>query len=248
MTDFTAAIARIRDSVAAVMKITKEIPAADAAEGALPTFGVAFVGTAWCVVRDRYFVTAHHVFNNNQPRNPNDRFALFFVPGNGLMGFHTPVTGFPYDDAENDMAVIEISAPPNGVANVPALPISFGRPPDGARVLTYGFPSPVITAATVDVQGNWGGGQLLLKSHANEGIVAGQYEQGEAHIFELNVGWHHGESGGPIVRMMPVAAFALMQSYRGIQSPNGVYAGPHQGRSINAIRAALESIGASVIA
>ena len=94
-----------------------------------------------------------------------------------------------------------------------------------------------------DSEGNYGGGQFFLKSHANEGIVAGQYEHSGAHVFELNVGWHHGESGGPVFRLAPLAAFALMQSYRGIQSPNGVYAGPHQGRSINAIRAALESLG-----
>ena len=247
MTDFVAGISRIRDSVAAVMKITKEEPAEGTAPPAAPTFGVTFVGTAWCVVPNRYFVTAHHVFDNGQPRNPKDRFVLFFVPGNGLMGFHTPVTGFPFDDAGNDMAVIEIGAPPVGVDSVPAVSLSFDYPADGTRVLTYGFPSPVITAATVDVDGNWGGGQLLLKSHANEGIVAGQYEHSGAHVFELNVGWHHGESGGPVFRLAPLAAFALMQSYRGIQSPNGVYAGPHQGRSISAIRATLESLGVSVI-
>jgi len=247
MTDFVAGIARIRDSVGAVLKITKEMPAEGAAADALPTFGVAFVGTAWCVVADRYFVTAHHVFNSGQPRNPDDRFVLFFVPENGLMGFHTPVTAFPFEDAGNDMAIIEIGAPPKGIDNVPALPISFDRPADGERVLTYGFPSPVITAAVVDVDGNWGGGQLLLKSHANEGIVAGQYDQGAAHIFELNVGWHHGESGGPVVRLAPVAAFALMQSYRGIQSPNGVYAGPHQARSIEAVRDTLLPLGVSVM-
>jgi hypothetical protein len=243
MNDFIAGIARVRDSVAAVMKITRDAPAENASPDALPSFGVAFVGTAWCVVRDRYFVTAHHVFNNGAPREPDDRFVLFFVPGNGLMGYHTPVTGFAVEDASNDMAIIEIAGAPKGMNNVPALPVAFDYPADGNRVLTYGFPSPVITAATVDVEGNWSGGQLLLKSHANEGIVAGQYDQGGAHIFELNVGWHHGESGGPVVRMGPVAAFALMQSYRGIQSPNGVYAGPHQGRSMSSIRADLTSLG-----
>jgi hypothetical protein len=246
MNDFAAGISGIRDSVAAVLKITREAPV-DADAAATPTFGVAFVGTAWCVAANRYFVTAHHVFNNGKPRNPNDRFVLFFVPGNGLMGFHTQVTGFPLEDAANDMAVIEISALPAGVTNVPAISLSFDYPTDGTRVLTYGFPSPVITAAAVDADGNWGGGELLLKSHANEGIVAGQYEQNGAQIFELNVGWHHGESGGPVVRFEPVAAFALMQSYRGIQSPHGVYAGPHQGRSIAAIRAALLPLGVAVV-
>jgi hypothetical protein len=247
MNDFVAGIARIRDSVAAVMKITREPPADDAPADALPSFGVAFVGTAWCVVRNRYFVTAHHVFGDQQARNADDRFVLFFVPGNGLMGFHTPVTDIVFDDPGNDMALIEIEGPPKGMHGIPALPVAFDYPADGTRVLTYGFPSPVISAATVDVDGNWSGGELLLKGHANEGIVAGQYEQSGAHIFELNVGWHHGESGGPVVRLAPVAAFALMQAYRGIQSPNGVYAGPHQGRSMSALRAALLDLSASVI-
>jgi hypothetical protein len=246
MSDFAAGISSIRDSVASVLKITRESSPDGAAPDALPTFGVAFVGTAWCVVANRYFVTAQHIFNNGKPRNPDDRFVLFFVPGNGLMGFHTPVTGFAFEDAANDMAVVEIGAPPVGVTNVPALSLLFDYPADGTRVLTYGFPSPVITAAAIDVDGNWAGGQLLLKSHANEGIVAGQYDQNGTQIFELNVGWHHGESGGPVVRLNPVAAFALMQSYRGIQSPNGVYAGPHQGRSINAIRATLLPLGAEM--
>lgn len=248
MSDFVAGIARVRDSVAAVMKITKEAPVDGGVAGALPAFGVSFVGTAWCVVEDRYFVTAHHVLNNGRPRDESDRFVLFFVPDNALMGYHTDVTGFVREDAANDMAVIEIGAPPKGMAGVPALPIAFDRPVDGTRVLTYGFPSPVITAATVDIDGNWGGGQLLLKGHANEGIIAGQYDQAGAHIFELNVGWHHGESGGPVVRLDPLATFALMQSYRGIQSPTGVYPGPHQARSIDSIRDALSSLPVSVVA
>ena len=64
MNDFAAGISSIRDSVASVLKITRESSTSDAATAALPTFGVAFVGTAWCVVANRYFVTAHHIFNN----------------------------------------------------------------------------------------------------------------------------------------------------------------------------------------
>src|SRR4029079_16821291 len=197
---------RVRDSVAAVMKITREAPVKNA-EGTLPSFGVSFVGTAWCVVADRYFVTAHHVLNNGRPRNAQDHFVLFFVPDNGLMGYHTPLTEFVHEDAANDMAIVAIDSPPQGMSSIPALPITADRPGDGTRVLTYGYPSPVITAATVDVEGNWGGGQLLLKGHANEGIIAGQYDQSDAHVFELNVGWHHGESGGPVVRIEPLATF-----------------------------------------
>lgn len=248
MSDFVQGISNIRDSVAAVMKITP-VAASDAGTvtTAAPTFGVAFVGTAWCVVENRYFVTAHHIFNNGQPRNPNDRYILFFVPGNGPMGFHTSVTGFPLEDPSNDMAVIEINTLPPQVDRVPAVSVSCDNPEDGTRVLTYGFPSPQIAAASVDVNGNWSGGQLLLKSHANEGIVAGQYTAGGPQIFELNVGWHHGESGGPIFRIDRAAVFALMQSYRGIQGPHGVYPGPRQGKSMAAIRTTLENLGASIV-
>lgn len=247
MTDFVSSVSNVRDSVAAIMKITRvELNPSDTAAVA-PQFAIAFVGTAWCVVQNRYFVTANHIFNNGQPRNPNDRFSLFFVPGNGAMAFHTPVTGFPLADPVNDMAIIEISTLPSQVSNVPAVPVSFQYPPDGTRVLTYGFPAPEIVDASVDNDGNWMGGNTFLKGHANEGIVAGQYEENGTHKFELNVGWHHGESGGPIFQLLPIAAFALMQSYRGIQSPNGVYAGPRQGRSMVVLRSTLEEFGISVV-
>src|SRR4051812_21337279 len=144
MSNFVVGISRIRDSVAAVLKISQEAPAPSSPAGALPTFGVAFVGTAWCVVRNRCFVTAQHVFNNGQARNPSDRFVLFFVPANGLMGFHTPVTGFAHEDAANDMAIVEIGAPPAGVANVPAGPLSLKHPTHGTPGATYRVPPTVV--------------------------------------------------------------------------------------------------------
>lgn len=243
MPDFANAISSVRDSICAVMRISL-VP--QQSVGGPPQFNVAFVGTAWCVVENRYFVTARHVFNNGQPRNTNDSFSLFFVPNNGPQAFHTQVTGFTFEDQQNDLAIIEISSVPIQVGRVPATPVTLQNQRDGSRVLTYGFPSPVISAAAVDVNGNWRGGQLLLKSHANEGIIAGQYDVGGL-IYELNVGWHHGESGGPILRPDPVAAFALMQTYRGIQSPHGTYPGPHHGRSLEAIRTTLQAIGAVVV-
>jgi hypothetical protein len=63
----------------------------------------------------------------------------------------------------------------------------------------------------------------------------------------LNVGWHHGESGGPILALEPVAVFALMQFYRNITGPHGVVAGPHMGRSIAVIESKLREVGAKVV-
>ncbi len=240
MKDLIGAIAGVRDSVAAVMRISPN--------SASSTYKVAFVGTAWCVVESRCFMTAHHVFNEGKPRNREDQFLLFFVPNNGPKAFHVPVTGFMLEDAVNDMAVVEIKTLPAELSRVAAIPMSSKIQRDGTNVLTYGFPSPVIATASVDAKGNWKGGQLLLKSHANEGIVAGQYhERAGSLVYELNVGWHHGESGGPICQIEPVAAFSIMQSYRRIQHTQNVFAGPHQGRSLDAIKDALHSIGASIL-
>ena len=81
-------------------------------------------------------------------------------------------------------------------------------------------------------------------NHANEGIVSAQYVVVGVRIYELNVGWHHGESGGPVVTLTdPPAAFSLMQYYRNIQSPHGTVAGPHCGRSLSAIQAELVGLG-----
>jgi len=243
MPDLVNAIANVRNSVCAVMRITA-LPQSN--PGTPPQFRVAFVGTAWCIVQNRYFLTAHHVLNGGQPRNPNDKFSLFFVPNNGPLAFHALVTGFSLEDIPNDMAILEVASIPENVGNVPAVPVTFQNKPDGSYVFTYGFPSPIISAGNVDPNGNWLGGSLVLKGHANEGLVAGQYDSGGL-IYELNVGWHHGESGGPILCADPIAGFAIMQAYRPIQSPGGTYPGPHQGRSLVAIRTALQTLGARVI-
>jgi hypothetical protein len=223
-------------------------PAPDSSgSSAPPQYAVSFVGTAWCIVESRYFITANHIFNKGQPRNPEDKFILFFVPNNGLVAYHTNVTGFVLENEAYDIALIEISSLPPQVTSVPAVPVTFAVQDDGTRVLTYGFPSPIISNAQVGVQGDWVRGSIFLKGHANEGIIAGQYDLNGALAYELNVGWHHGESGGPIFKLDPTAAFALMQTYRGIQSPNGVYPGPRRGFSVEVIKSTLEGIGATII-
>src|SRR5512147_1394681 len=240
---FAATIRSVRDSVCAVMKVNPT--PAPGSPPAPPQYAVSFVGTAWCIVENRYFITANHIFNKGQPRNPEDKFILFFVPNNGLMAYHTKVTGFVLENEAYDIALIEISSLPPQVTGVPAVPVTFAAQDDGARVLTYGFPSPIISNAMVGVQGDWVRGSIFLKGHANEGIIAGRYDLNGALAYELNVGWHHGESGGPIFKMDPTAAFALMQTYRGIQSPNGVYPGPRRGFSVEVIKSTLEGIGAT---
>jgi hypothetical protein len=100
----------------------------------------------------------------------------------------------------------------------------------------------------IDPQGNYRGGQFFLKSHANEGIVSAQYPMGPLHMYEFNVGWHHGESGGPVVRLAdPLAAFTIMQQYRNIQSPHGTVAGPHRGCALTSIRTEIEKLGTEIV-
>jgi hypothetical protein len=126
--------------------------------------------------------------------------------------------------------------------------VSFAAQQDGARVLTVGFPAPEILGLNIDAQGNYVGGQFFLKSHANEGILSAQYLLGQLPVYEFNVGWHHGESGGPVVRLEdPIAAFTIMQQYRNIKSPHGTLPGPHRGCALSAIRPEIEGLGARVV-
>jgi hypothetical protein len=126
--------------------------------------------------------------------------------------------------------------------------VTFAAQQDGSRVLTVGFPAPEVRGLNIDSQGNYIGGQFFLKSHANEGILSAQYLLGQLQMYEFNVGWHHGESGGPVLRLDdPVAAFTVMQQYRNIESPHGVVAGPHRGCALSAIRQDIERLGAQVL-
>jgi len=233
------AVLRIHTSRQAQVKKGKAKPA---------VFRVNLAGTAWCVVDNRFLVTAYHLFNGGKPRDPSDKFYVFVVPQNGPQAFHFPVIDFPFEDSTLDLAIIEIGPPVTPGIHITASPVTFARQPDGARVFTLGFPAPEITAAKVDPQGNWRGGNFFLKTHANEGIVSAQYDLDGVVFYELNVTWHHGESGGPIFRLDdPVAAFATMQQYRNVQSPHGTVAGPHRGRSLSAIEQTLCRLGARVV-
>jgi S1-C subfamily serine protease len=251
--DPARAIAGVRDSICAIMRIHEETRAPRKAEGkgqpSSSQFGVSFAGTGWCIFADRYVVTAHHVLNDMKARLPKDKFVVFTVPGNGDKAYHFPVKGFVVEDASSDLAILELGPAATPGQHIPAVPVTFARPPDGSRVVTFGFPAPVIQKVSLDRNGDYvaGGSNFLLKGHANEGIVAAQYDFGPDWAFEFNVAWHHGESGGPIFLQQPLAAFAVMQLYRNVKSPHGVVAGPHVGRSLAAIQGQLASCGATVV-
>ena len=249
--DIPTQIARIRESTCAVMRVTrkeKKRRKKGKTEREVEV-SLSFVGTAWCIVENQLLVTAHHVFNGGRPRNPEHRFYVFSVPGNGPKAFRFPVTGFPLEDPKTDVAVLRIGDPPREGIEIPALPLALGHPPDGTTVLTVGYPAPEISSASVTPAGELrGGGQFFLKSHANQGIVSAQYELDDGWYFEFNVGWHHGESGGPVVRLEPEpAVFSIMQHYRDVQSPHGVLPGPRRGISLAVVGDRLRELGARIV-
>jgi len=249
LADLQTAIPILRDSVAAVLRIRMTRPATVKKGKVRPAkYGAALGGSAFCVVADRYLITAFHVLNDGKPRNPGDKFYVFIVPGNGDPAFHFPVVAFPLERADLDIAVLEIGPCATAGIHIPAIPVSFTPRAGGTRVITLGYPAPAITALNVDPQGNYGGGQFFLKSHANEGIVSADYTIGGVLVYELNVGWHHGESGGPIAALEdhPVV-FSLMQHYRNIQSPHGTVAGPHRGCALAGVQQELTALGVTVM-
>ncbi|MFP4641672.1 MAG: serine protease [Dehalococcoidia bacterium] len=249
MSDLVTAVPTIRDSVAAILRLhVVESGKGGKGKSKAPQIQAALVGSAFCIVEDKYLLTAYHIFNGGKQRDPGDRFYAFTVPGNGLKAYHFPVISFPVEKPERDVAVLEIGPCAIADQHIPSLPISFSPQPDGSRVVTVGFPAPEISKLSVDPQLNYKGGQFFLKSHANEGIVSSQYMAGDVLIYELSVGWHHGESGGPIAALTdPPAAFSLMQHYRNVQSPHGTVAGPHRGHALSVIRDELISLGVELV-
>jgi len=239
------AIPSVRESTAAILRIRMTRPETVQKGQLQPAqFQAALGGSAFCAVTDRYLITAFHVLNDGQPRSAGDRFYAFVVPRNGDSAFHFPIVGFPVERPDLDLAVLEIGPCATAGVHIPSLAVSFAPRPDGTRVVTVGYPAPEIMGLNVDAQGNFRGGQFFLKSHANEGIVSAQYVIDGVPVYELNVGWHHGESGGPVATLedRPVA-FALMQHYRNIQSPHGLVAGPHRGRALSGIQQELTKLG-----
>jgi S1-C subfamily serine protease len=246
--NLVVAIPTIRKSVVAILRY-RPVQTKTAKKGKMhrTEYKVGW-GSGFCIVSDRYIVTAFHVLKDGQHRNPSDRFVAFVVPGNAVTAYHFPVTGFPIERPDLDLAVLEVGQCNTAGIQLPAVAVTFADLQDGSRVLTMGFPAPEIRGLKIDSQGNYIGGQFFLKSHANEGILSAQYLLGQLQIYEFNVGWHHGESGGPVLRLDdPIAAFTVMQQYRNIKSPHGVVAGPHRGCALSSIRQDIERLGAQVL-
>ena len=245
MADLKTAIPTVRDAVAAVLRIRMTRPETVKKGKLRPAqFQAALSGSAFCCAGDRYLVTAFHVLNGGEPRNHADKFYAFVVPGNGDAAFHFPVIAFPVERPDVDIAVLEIGPCATAGVHIPAVPVSFAPRDDGTRVLTVGYPAPEIVGLNVDPQGDYRGGQFFLKSHANEGIVSARYAVGGVLFYELSVGWHHGESGGPVAALEDrPAVFSLVQHYRNIQSPHGVVAGPHRGRALSEVQQELTALG-----
>ena len=249
MLDLSRSIPIVREATTAILRL-RRLPSEPARDDqpAAPTVQGTLVGSAFCIVADRYLLTAHHVLNKGQAREPTDKFYALTVPENGDLAYHFPVVSFPIERTDIDITVLEVGAFPFAQQHIPAIPLTFAGQPDGTRVITVGFPAPEINALNVDSELNYRGGTMFLKSHANDGIVSAQYIVGNARVYELNVGWHHGESGGPVVVLGETpAAFSLMQHYRNINSPHGVVAGPHRGCSLSTIESELRALGATAL-
>ena len=251
MAELAETIERVRDSVVAVMRL-REVRRSKSHghHGKKPEETVEYTvsfGSGFCVLDDRYVVTAFHVLNDGAPPDASDRHYIFTVPANGELAYLFPVIGIPVQRPEPDIAVLEIGPCVTPDIHLRAMPVSFEPLQDGQPVLTIGFPAPEVHGLNFDPHGTFVGGQFFLKSHANRGIVAAHYQLGNQPVYELNVAWHNGESGGPIVSLGgSPAAFSLMQQYRNVQTPHGIVPGPHRGVAISAVAADLALLGVTV--
>ena len=245
MPDLIASIQKLRESIVAILKIRLKNPEKQKKNKIIPAkYELSFCGTGFCIVSDRYVMTAYHVFNEGKIRDPKDKFYAFIVPNNDKNAYYFPIIGYPLERSDLDIAIIELGKCGTPSIALPSVTLTTEPQLDGTQVITIGFPAPIIINVSLDPYGNYQGGQFFLKSHANEGIISAKYEMGIKTIYELNVGWHHGESGGPIaIPFMPPTVFSIMQNYRNIQSPHGIMAGPHCGCDFLNIQNELTLLG-----
>jgi hypothetical protein len=237
------AIARIRRSACAILRIRPKAVAPNVSTTAPPGFELGFVGSGACIARDRYILTAFHIFNNAQPRDPRDKFVVFTLTDDNLLAFHCPVIGVPLEHAAHDLAILELGKPVDPRFSLEPLAVSLDLVPEGTEVITYGFPAPVVKGANLSPTGDFlGGGNFFLKGHANTGIVSAQYDLHGAMNYAFNVDWVHGESGGIVCDLANTRLFTIMQSYRTIATPTGVMAGPRMGRGFQGIAVELREL------
>lgn len=62
-------------------------------------------------------------------------------------------------------------------------------------------------------------------------------------LYEFNVSWLNGESGGAVISLQPFGAFAVMQSYRKIPTPIGDVPGPRRGFGLAPLAERLRELG-----
>jgi len=233
---FVEAVARARDAICAVARVRRH-------SAGVPRLDVT--GTAWAAGTPTTFITASHVVS---PRGPDDRWYVLRRVDAASMDLHVwPVSEVLLDDPELDVAVLRVPG-----STVPAgIPVVVEHVPDGTRVLTLGCPSAKIQNGVLSGQGELLKACAFLAPFANEGIVSGHYEVSTeespsrrlGHLYEFNVSWLNGESGGAVIQVQPFGAFAVMQSYRRIPTPVGDVPGPRRGFALEALAPQLRSLG-----
>lgn len=198
-------IAAVRNSVFGLFRFRRL--AADQAN-------IGIVGTVWCI-GDRRFITAQHVLNNGQARQPGDSFELLRAPGNGAQLDRIPVQGFLLENLSKDIAVLEVASKSlNHLSPIQPIPISFDAIEDGLEIFSYGYPEPAVQVGPADAQGRQQGIQTVMMSRANTGIVSAQYPINGEQKLEVTIDWFNGESGGPIIRTDSGMAIGFMQATR----------------------------------
>ena len=233
---FVEGVARARDAICAVARVRRQ-------PSGPPRLEVS--GTAWAAGTRSTFLTASHVVN---PREAEDRCYILRRVDAASTALHVwPVTEFLLDDPELDVAVLRVP----GAAVEEAIPIVLDHVPDGTQVLTLGCPSARIQNAVLTAKGELLEARAFLAPFANEGIVSGHYDVSTdeepprkvGRLYEFNVSWLNGESGGAVIQVQPFGAFALMQSYRRIPTPVGDVPGPRRGFALAALAPRLQALG-----
>ncbi len=250
--ELVAATPMTRHATAAILRVRRgKVTAAKKGKAARPQkYDADIVGSATCIVANKYLLTAHRVLNGGEARQPDDKYYAMIAPDNGTQLFHFPIVSFALESADLDLAVLEMGPCVNGNKRLVALPLSMREVDDGTSVIAVGYPASPVFELEVDAEGNYLSGSSELKSHVNTGIVSACFPDLRGHpIYEFNFGWLPGQTGGPMVRLgTPRALFALMRDFRPIRTADGsVIPGPYQGISLKPAESALRQLGAAFV-
>ncbi len=149
MPDAKLAIPKLRESIVAVMKLRQTKPETVKKGTVRPAQFEIGWGSGFCVLADKYVVTAFHLLNNGKPREQTAKYYALTVPGNANPLFYFPVISFPLERQDLDIAILEIGPCPTADVHLPPLPVTFAAQADGTQVLTMGFPAPEVMALNV---------------------------------------------------------------------------------------------------